>query len=241
MSAFNDSASALDSYFSVNNDSSLSQILFVNNNRADDINATFSERRKLYEEQNLLICDHVQSDDAPDLEDIEYLQELKKHVTDAKEKIRLEVIDYNTLLDKQKVYDKLLSDISSTQCTLEHFVKLCTQSNSEILDSSDISLVQEIADVAKTTFKTLHSRLSIKKEEEQNTIKTKVKRIKYMASMYTDMRTSAFGPVCPVCLSKQVQVYLDPCGHSFCCDCIRSTFCYICRNKFTKASKLYFS
>lgn len=243
MSALDDSANALDDFFAVNSESSLAQIMLLNNNITDDLNAVFSQRKRLYEEQNISLQNDIHTDDVSDFEDIDSVQELKERVIEAKKKISSEIIEYNTLLDKQKLYDQCLLDISSTKSVLAKFVKDFAEPNMDLLDLDppDNNILQDIAKMYKNKFEELQLIVSGKRDAAQNKINKKVKRIKFMASMYNNLMTSAFGPICPVCLSKQVQVYLDPCGHSFCSECIRSTFCYICRNKFTKASKLYFS
>ena len=52
---------------------------------------------------------------------------------------------------------------------------------------------------------------------------------------------------CPTCLSKPVNIYLNPCGHTLCDDCYdRISYdnerkCFLCRTRVMNKSPLYFS
>ena len=49
---------------------------------------------------------------------------------------------------------------------------------------------------------------------------------------------------CPICLTSQIEVALDPCGHTLCSKCTTknmSMSCPMCRNHYGKKIRLYFS
>jgi hypothetical protein len=51
------------------------------------------------------------------------------------------------------------------------------------------------------------------------------------------------GPICSICMIKDVNQAVTPCGHTFCEDCCRNqmTACYICRVQIRDKIRLYFS
>ena len=51
------------------------------------------------------------------------------------------------------------------------------------------------------------------------------------------------GPVCVICMTKEVSQVVSPCGHTFCDDCCRTqmTACYICRVQIRDKMRIYFS
>lgn len=50
-------------------------------------------------------------------------------------------------------------------------------------------------------------------------------------------------PTCTICMTKEINHAITPCGHTFCEDCCRSqmTACYICRVQIRDRLRLYFS
>jgi hypothetical protein len=49
--------------------------------------------------------------------------------------------------------------------------------------------------------------------------------------------------MCTVCLSREVQSYIVPCGHTFCNECLKKSKgdCFICRKRAINVSPLYFN
>ena len=81
--------------------------------------------------------------------------------------------------------------------------------------------------------------------DELEAVRAKTKanadRIKKMGSTYGILRDAQLGHPCPVCLSRQVDIFCSPCGHSFCSACMRVRHCYICRASVDRTFPLYFS
>jgi len=56
------------------------------------------------------------------------------------------------------------------------------------------------------------------------------------------------GSTCSICLQKQVDTYLEPCGHTVCADCVTkikgndeyNVNCFICRKNVIRFNKLYY-
>lgn len=45
---------------------------------------------------------------------------------------------------------------------------------------------------------------------------------------------------CPVCMSRDVNMYCEPCGHCFCDRCIRGSWCYVCRADIKRVRPIHF-
>jgi len=45
--------------------------------------------------------------------------------------------------------------------------------------------------------------------------------------------------VCPICLTNEVSIYINPCGHTFCHTCMNRDYCDLCRCRVISKGKLY--
>jgi len=45
--------------------------------------------------------------------------------------------------------------------------------------------------------------------------------------------------VCPICLTNEVTLYINPCGHTFCNTCMTRDYCDLCRCRVISKGKLY--
>lgn len=66
--------------------------------------------------------------------------------------------------------------------------------------------------------------------------------LKGLVSLQAFQRTGA-APTCTICMVREVNQAMSPCGHTFCDECCRSqmTLCYICRVQIRDKMRLYFS
>jgi hypothetical protein len=65
--------------------------------------------------------------------------------------------------------------------------------------------------------------------------------LKGIVSLGTFQKTTA--PACAICMNREVNHVVIPCGHTFCEECCRTqlTACYICRVQIRDKVRLYFS
>lgn len=62
-----------------------------------------------------------------------------------------------------------------------------------------------------------------------------------LGSTYNILRLTPLVRVCPICLTNEVDTYLDPCGHTLCKTCNRDKFCHMCRTQVRSSRKIYYS
>lgn len=182
-----------------------------------------------------------QSDDDQTLS--EEVKELNEHIVNAKEKLTREIKRYSELvLDHSILSDKLqqvnknfvhLADIfayisnTASQCGLE---ENATQDN---LDNAQFSIIN------------LKTKLTEKINEDLFAIDSQLKKsgllIKKMGEAFNIFRTLSYSYLCCICLQNYVEVFASPCGHTFCSQCLKSNFCYLCRKKVDKVNNIYFN
>jgi hypothetical protein len=97
----------------------------------------------------------------------------------------------------------------------------------------------------QSSIQALHAQMSTAiqarlEDAHKNLTATKTK-LRLLSTMCSLNRHISLGHACPICYDKEVDVYCDPCGHTFCEKCIKSQFCYLCRIKIKKIGKLYFT
>jgi hypothetical protein len=66
--------------------------------------------------------------------------------------------------------------------------------------------------------------------------------LKSLGKAYNVLKNTGVGCTCPVCMNAQVEVYIDPCGHTFCQKCSKKIYtnCGFCRAPIKKVNKLFF-
>lgn len=81
-------------------------------------------------------------------------------------------------------------------------------------------------------------------EEDYKAMVEQYKRFVVLRSLVSLSQSSpARAPMCTICMTKEVNQAIIPCGHTFCGDCCRDqmTACYICRVQIRDKVRLYFS
>lgn len=68
-------------------------------------------------------------------------------------------------------------------------------------------------------------------------------KLRGLRQLYKILKTSDSTFACPICLKNQVECFLNPCGHTYCTNCIMRAEqkCFICRKQYTRVHNLFFS
>lgn len=158
----------------------------------------------------------------------------------ARERIQSTLADYTR---HQNDYDTLSKLLELTDTTLEDTCRKLTfltdafeNPPSEITDQAS-QAIQSIRTLHSLAADHLHGQLAV---VAKNLSASKIK-LRLLSSMCSLNQHVTLGHACPICYSNEVDVYCDPCGHTFCKKCVKSQFCYLCRIKIKKISKLYFT
>ena len=129
------------------------------------------------------------------------------------------------ILNKHKEYIKLNADareMEEIHCQLAKFSVTLDDFNSKHknkleLDLSSNNFDEEMLEVRKS-------------------LRTKTNTIKKLLSVAHNLSGIGMQRSCPICLSKEVNYAIIPCGHTFCEDCIsksRNHTCCICRTTYS--------
>lgn len=68
-----------------------------------------------------------------------------------------------------------------------------------------------------------------------------------LSKTYNILRRTPLVHICPICMTNDVDTFLEPCGHTICKECISNKFCnsnkfcYMCRTPIRNTKKIYFS
>lgn len=65
--------------------------------------------------------------------------------------------------------------------------------------------------------------------------------IKSLGATYNIIKNTPFTHVCPICISNEVDTYIEPCGHTLCAKCNQNPYCHMCRTKIRGTRSLYYS
>ena len=111
------------------------------------------------------------------------------------------------------------------------------------LDSSELS---------KLFLKTIQN---IEKDNKLKECNTKYLKQNYITNLYLNrfikrINGCNMGSTCSLCLQRQVDTFMEPCGHTACSECVNelkerngeyTCNCFLCRKKIFKFHKLYFT
>jgi hypothetical protein len=62
-----------------------------------------------------------------------------------------------------------------------------------------------------------------------------------LSCTYNIIKNTPFTHTCPICITREVDTYLDPCGHTLCRHCNKDTHCHMCRTRIRSTKSLYYS
>ena len=142
--------------------------------------------------------------------------------------------------DLKEYYDKL--EVDSKKLT--DFTKFLADINNKYKDFEATSINQSILEVSK----------KIKENSKGENYKKEYEKELYLLNYYFNnflktVNNGNLGSTCSLCLQRNVDTYMNPCGHTGCSQCINelkermgeyNCNCFICRKKVIKFNALYF-
>lgn len=142
----------------------------------------------------------------------------------------------------EKDMDKSISSIQNDSNKLNEFSEFTQKINSKYKDINNEKLNNCILEICE----------SIKEKSENLELKDTYQKelyiLKYLFHNFLKkINQGNIGSTCSLCLQKQVDTFLEPCGHTGCSECIKKYIdmsenpkCFICRKSIFKQHKLYF-
>ena len=159
--------------------------------------------------------------------------ELCKQLNKAKEDFKNNIIEYNKIKDEgvrlQSVKDKLHNVYTDINIKMDY-----------INNNIKPELLEGIDNDVTNSFKNYYDKVNNILTDEINDNnsqslewKKKIKEYSYLFSY------NSGGFICSICLTNEVSQFCEPCGHSYCPKCLKSSYCYICRVKINKVHRLF--
>ena len=206
-------------------------------------NSEISEILKIKEE---LISELINT--VPDKEDID-ISSIEEKVQDFSEKLNKLLTNFKeqqgiTLKaekDYKDSYDKLQIDTNKIEDFSEFVVKLDTKYK----DFEAVSVNKTILEISKKIRENSECGQLKKEYHKQNNIYKY-----YLHKLIKPLNGINLGSTCNLCLQRQVDTYLQPCGHTGCSECIKklkdrmgeyNCNCFMCRKKVISFCPLYFT
>lgn len=235
--------SELDTFFSypmyeeiVSNDSeTLIDVLCYKQN--EDVEKLLMEYMKIRE--STFGMEHL--DDCED-DNTELYRNVKKYNSEALSMVKDEIDSFND--KKELVAGKLNIKEYIILSQRELLSRLEIIKDSKYIDSKDEyrDMNDEIYVKTKLYFDEIIQCLQKDIETLNSNIcscKQKIKKLFSALSIPKALSTYTFN--CPICMAERVQLFCDPCGHTYCNKCLKSTNCYICRMKIKKTNPIFFT
>jgi uncharacterized coiled-coil DUF342 family protein len=143
-------------------------------------------------------------------------------------------------------YDMCLDEITQTEAnikitnnTINNIRQQC-ESLSRIhneLDDMTSTFLTSLLEKHETITSELQTSIGLlvcKKDKLEATLKA-------LGTTYNILKNAPMHHTCPICITHEVDVYLEPCGHTLCSQCNKSQYCHMCRTKIRSTRSLYYS
>jgi hypothetical protein len=144
-----------------------------------------------------------------------------------------------------RLYANTAQELSAAEGRLEEKLKRLETIVSRINDlmfMEPTAALEVMADPTRLYLDSILSKISI--EDDYRELVEQYKRfttLKGVVSLANFQRPA--NPTCTICMTKEVNQAVTPCGHTFCDECCRTqmTACYICRVQIRDKIRLFFS
>lgn len=173
-----------------------------------------------------------------EIDDIHHINEL---VQKGKHKLQSLLKEYDDCVKNIDVLNSKIKDIEDKFYQFELYHKCLINIDERFADV--VSSTEDVSTLKATILEDFDSELassSIEKDRLEALILS-------LGKTYGILRTSPLVHVCPICMTNDVDTFLEPCGHTICHDCISNKFCnstkfcYMCRTAVRGIRRLYFS
>ena len=70
-----------------------------------------------------------------------------------------------------------------------------------------------------------------------------IKSLKDLEPLHHLLAKNTSKRTCPICLDREIEMFVAPCGHTLCSDCSRHVrgHCFICKKPISDTSRLYYN
>lgn len=174
-------------------------------------------------------------------EEIDDIQQINSFVRRGKDKLQSLLHEYDRCIKNIDTYNQKIKDTEDKIHQFERYHR-CLLEIDNRFDSIVLS-TEDVRSLKNSILEDLELQLasaSIEKDKLEALILS-------LSKTYSILRTTPLVHICPICMTNDVDTFLEPCGHTICNDCISnkfcnsSKFCYMCRTSVRGVRRLYFS
>lgn len=209
----------------------------------NDLERLFDLRKQLYEQRcDLLDIETESHQFIP--EDIKNeLNQINENVLKGQRLLENELLHYKKLTKEKQDLEIFESTGKSTCLECQNKISdLLVHFENQKCATTDLkNFVDEVIYYIGQIFEILEQHVKERKETISEKIQKNTSMLKYLSNIYKVLRGTNIGYICPICINNEVNVFCDPCGHSFCDKCISVSYCYMCKRRINSIKKLYFS
>lgn len=178
-------------------------------------------------------------------EDKDEMNTLCDALQKAKSMVKVELDRYHELKDEHDDYSALRRLIDTTLDDMvrkldflrDAYRKKMDMQSFPLEDKYHTNATENIQQLRETMLANVNACLA-NNDEKLSGARTKLRMLSHCCSISNQIGQNYY---CPICYQKEVDVFCDPCGHTFCKGCIKTNYCYLCRSKINKVSKLFFT
>lgn len=200
-------------------------------------------RRDFFQEKEDILED--KGDSALSLEEKEELRNLQGSLQKARSMVKTELDRYHDLKDVEEEYIALRHLI---EATLEDTLRKLEFLKDAYQKKLNLEACVEEEDHQKACRENLMAlkdlmlhKVQAECQGTQQALSASKTKLRMLSEFCSVQRRVSQVHFCPICYQKEIDVYCDPCGHTFCSDCIKTNYCYLCRCRINKVSKLFFT
>lgn len=215
-------------------------------NTNSNVMTEFEMRRSMYLTQTVMQDVETDSNDSMvDQETSQRCQEIERTMSEARVllsnhmNVLLKNTERVTSITRQK--QSLTKQLAIVKRAIHDFECACMQHDK----SSD---VMEPIECAVKTLVAVHDSVNQSMSAQLPEIHSEMARSKEvlmkLSSSYRALRASSHVFTCPICLDRQVEKFLIPCGHTFCAQCchrVEVNACPMCRVSYSTIGDLYYT
>lgn len=185
------------------------------------------------------------SDEVHEEKDVEMdaeLVQINESIQRAKLLVEESLISYHTWKDEEREHTRLKDLLGTTLDDMVLRLEFLADAFTKRFPESTVSpSLEEVEDQLRALRASMMKPIQEKLNMVQKEVASSKRTLHTLANFVNLSRQLSGKNMCPICYQQDVDVYCDPCGHTFCQKCVKANYCYLCRTKIQKVQKLYFT
>jgi hypothetical protein len=169
-------------------------------------------------------------------EEIEELNEINCVVHKGRDKLIEYLQEYDSCLTEIKEYENKVLNVKGLLDTIKCKLLNLESYHDDFIPLSKTfleSLITKETDIIDDLQGNMGC-LCIKRDRLETLIKS-------LGSSYNILKNAPFTHICPICITHEVDTYIEPCGHTLCGKCNQNVYCHMCRTKIRGTRSLFYS